>query len=205
MRDGAVTAQTAGVLIYHVDGLEGSLNPAGAAAWTPSWFRTLAVPLRRSTGEGQVRAGAPLFKVVDNISQGLVLVVPADRVASLSTGNWVQLRSTGRDGLVEARITRMVREGSEVLLHLTAPTLPEDLAGRRKLQVSLVLSDYTGKVVPRSAIDVRDGLQGVWIWEGKQPEFRPAPVIGGNQQELVLETDLPDGTRILRAALRSMP
>ncbi|MDB4894894.1 MAG: hypothetical protein JWN15_1156 [Firmicutes bacterium] len=204
MRDGTVTAETAGVLIYHVDGLEEALSPSGADAWRPSWFRTLAVPLLRNTGAGQVAAGAPLFKIVDNISPGLVLVVPADIVAGLPAGSWVQIRLTGRDGLLPAKITGMVPEGSDVLLHLSAPAFPEELIGRRKLQLSLVLADYTGKVVPRSAVDVRDGLQGVWIWDGKQPEFRPAPVIGGNEQEVVLETDLPDATRILRTAPRAM-
>jgi putative membrane fusion protein len=195
-----VPAGMAGMLVYQADGLEEALNPSASAQWKPSWFRTRGVPVLRRTGEGTVTAGDPLFKVVDNLTVGLLLVVPAEAVATLPTDGEVQLRFTGRDGLTSARIARRVQEGSEVLLHLIAPVLPEELAGRRKVQVSLVLAARTGSVVPRSAVDVRGGLQGVWVWEGKEPQFHPAPVIGGNQQEVVLETDLPIGTRVVREA-----
>ncbi|HLN62933.1 MAG TPA: HlyD family efflux transporter periplasmic adaptor subunit, partial [Symbiobacteriaceae bacterium] len=187
-----VTGDTAGVLVYQIDGLEGALGAAGAGQWKPSWFRSLTAEPRKA---GQsVTAGEPLLKVVDNLSLNVLAVVPAAMLDGLGADQRIILRFADPDTPpVVARIARREIEGSEALLVLTAPVFPEELTWNRKVKVTLVFGSYQGLVVPRSAIDVRDGRQGVWVVDGTHESFRPVRVLGGNSAEVALEADLVPG------------
>ncbi|HYG59214.1 MAG TPA: HlyD family efflux transporter periplasmic adaptor subunit [Symbiobacteriaceae bacterium] len=194
-----VTVDVAGVLIFETDGLEAQLSPAQADEWTAAALKSLAVVPRR-TGDS-TRAGEPLFKVVDNLSLSLLAVVPEAALPPISAETRLQLRITGREGeTVTARITRRAGDAGEVLLQLSAPVFPEELTQRRRVRTTLVFASYEGKVVPRTAVDVRDGRQGVWVVERGARRFHPVKVLGGNSHEVALETDLAPGARILRQA-----
>ncbi len=196
-----VVAENAGLVSYQVDGLEASLSTAQVAKWEPAWFKALPAPSPRPIADGRAEAGAPLFKVVDNFSQALVTLVNLEAMPPVDEGTTVRIRFPGWGGATsEGRIARIAREGSEALLYLTAPTFPEALSGVRKASVSVVFDSFTGLVVPRTAIDVRGGRQGVWVLEGATPVFIPAKVLGGNVSEVVLEADLSPGARVVRTA-----
>lgn len=205
MVEAQVLADSAGILVYQVDGLEAALTPTSTADWKPSWFRSL-VTNPRQTADGTVEAGDPLFKIVDNLSIGLLALVPeSDLPATLPEDGRVQLHFPAWPGRpVAARITSVQREGGEVLLHLTAPVFPGELTGLRRVRVTLLFARFGGLVAPRSAIDVRGGKQGVWVHNHGDPYFHPVRVLGGNAQEVALETDLQPGTRLLRVAPRQM-
>lgn len=195
-----VFAETAGMLTFQVDGLEAALDPAQAVAWKPAWFKSLAAPNPRRLAEGRVESGGALFKIVDNVAQTLILVAEEGTLPIIDAGMTMQVRFAGRGAPVEATLTRLERESGTALLHLTPQRLPQDLNAVRRAKITLIFATYFGKVVPRTAIDVRDGRQGVWALEDNEPVFTPARVLGGNVQDVVLETDLPPGSRILRQA-----
>lgn len=201
---GVVAAPLSGVVSYQVDGLEEALAPANASQWTPLRINSLRFQGSTATGEGEVAEGTPLFKVVDNLALGLLVVAPADRVASLSEASKVRLRLNGEEAVITARTTRWEREGEEALLHLTALDQSQELTGRRRVQVSLILGTYEGMIAPRTAIDIREGVQGVWVQHGGRAVFHRVRVLGGNEAEVALETDLPRGTRIFRSAPRHL-
>jgi len=193
----------AGVLVYETDGLEALLSPARAPEWKPSDLQNLSVEPRR-TGES-VKAGDPLLKVVDNLSISLVALLPEADLPQVSAGGRLQLRFPGSEReSVAARIATRSDESGEVLLHLTAPVLPEELTHLRRVRTTLVFARYEGKIVPRTAIDVRGGLQGVWVAEGNSEQFYPAKVLGGSLEQVALETNIPEGARILAQAPTSM-
>lgn len=200
-----VLADSAGILVYQIDGLEAVLTPTVTSGWTPSWFRSL-VTAPRPTAEGPVAVGDPIFKVVDNLTIGLLLLVSEGALpAELPADGRVQLHFPAWPGrLVAARITAVEREGGEVLLHLSAPVFPGELTGLRRVRVTLLFERYGGMVAPRSAIDIRDGKQGVWVHNQGDPYFHPVRVLGGNAQEVALETSLQAGTRLLRTAPKDM-
>ncbi|HWI63713.1 MAG TPA: HlyD family efflux transporter periplasmic adaptor subunit [Symbiobacteriaceae bacterium] len=196
---GEITATVSGLVVYQTDGLESRLAVGQEKEWKPSFMSSLsAVP--RVTGE-LVAKGDPVLKVVDNLTFSLVAVVPEAALKYLGDTDRVSIRFTGREGPpVAARITRQVREGSEVLLVLSAPVFPEELVHQRRFRATLLMGTYEGLVVPRTAIDVRDGLQGVWVLEGIETRFHPVRVLGGNDELLALETDLSVGVRVLQQA-----
>lgn len=195
-----VTVEGSGVLVYQLDGLEQALSGAAAADWNPAWFRRLA-PAPRRIGQGNVAKGAPVFKVVDNLSLGLLLVVPEASLARLASDGELQLRFPGRSAQpVSGRVVRRVAEKGEALLQISAGVVPEELTELRRVRVTLVMASETGMIAPRSSIDVRDGQQGVWAEIGRDYAFYPVRVTGGTNEHVALETALPVGTRILRQA-----
>jgi len=195
-----VSAQTSGMLSFQVDGLETVLVPIQAAGWKPAWFKALSAPSPRRLADGRVESGGALFKIVDNVAQSLILVADERSLPAVQAGSELQVRFAGRGDSVEATLARLERQGTDVLLHVNPQRLPAELGGVRRARITLVFFTYTGKVVPRSAIDVRDGQQGVWVLEGKETVFTPARVVGGNALEVVLQTALPPGTPILLQA-----
>jgi putative membrane fusion protein len=193
----------AGLLTYQLDGLESALSPARAKDWKPSTVKALTAQLEPIPDV--VAKGDPVLKVVDSLSLTLIAVVPDAVVARLGGETQVSLRFAGREGPpVVAQISRQVSEGGEVLLVLTAPVFPEELAQQRNFRATVVLGGASGLLVPRTAIDVRGGLQGVWVVAGTERTFHPARVLGGNDNVVALETDLTVGTRVLATAPTSM-
>lgn len=195
-----VKAEVSGAVSFQVDGLEAQLNPSRMDGWTPDWFRALPLPSLRRTGEGTVTAGEPLFKIADTFQPGLVTVVRADAIPPLEVGADLRLRLTGREGVIVARVARVERSGEEILLYLSPQLLPEETGGVRRVRLTLLVQEFQGKVAPRTAIDVRNGLQGVWSMEGAGLVFTPVKVTGGNLSQVVMETALPPGTAILKDA-----
>jgi len=202
---GAVAAPCSGIVVYQVDGLEGVLVPETVVQSGPGLLSELSVQGPAPTGSGEVSEGTPLFKVVDNLSVGLAVAVPANKAALLHEGEWVSLQVGWEAEPRRARVRIGAQEGEQVLLYLTHLERPDDLVLRRRVRVTLVIREYTGKVVPRSAVDVQDGLQGIWIQQRGQPVFHPVRVIGGNESEVVVETDLPRGTRVFPSPPQASP
>lgn len=200
---GQITATVSGVVIYQTDGLEGVLAAAQAETWTPGSISALSGE-PRATAE-TVAKGDPVFKIVDNLSATLLAVVPEAMLSQLGDTNVVTLRFEGREGPpVAVRILKQVRENGQVLLVMNAPVFPEDLVHQRRFRATLVMGRHEGIMVPRTALDVRDGLQGVWVVEGAGTRFHPVRVLGGTDDLLALETDLKLGIRILKQAPTGM-
>lgn len=196
---GEITATVAGLVIYQTDGLESSLAAGREGEWKPSLLSSLSAMPRAAPQA--VAKGDPVLKVVDNLSLSLLVVVPQTAMKDLGESDRLSVRFTGRDGPpVTARIIRRVPEGESLLLVLSAPVFPEELVHQRRFRATLLLGSYEGLVVPRTAIDVRDGLQGVWVLAGIETRFHPVRVIGGNADLLALETDLQPGTAVLKHA-----
>lgn len=200
---GEITATVSGIVVYQTDGLEGQLSIGKVDQWTPATIKALAGEPRAVTDT--VTKGDPVFKIVDNLSATLLAVVPEDALRQMGDTNVVTIRFDGREGPpVAARIIRQVRENGEVLLVMSAPVFPEDLVHQRRFRATIVMGRHEGMMIPRSALDVREGLQGVWVVEGADTRFHPVRVLGGTDELLALETDLQVGIRILKQAPTGM-
>lgn len=189
-----------GTVSYVTDGLESTLTPAQAGKWKPSVLKALPSPTSTQLAEGPVAAGQPVFRLITGFEQSLVVVLPLEKTPVLSPGGKLAVRLGTSTQELAATVAQRVVEGEEVLLHLKVQSSPPELATSRRVQVTLIFSAQSGKAVPRTAIDVRKGLQGVWVVQGINRSFVPVRVTGGNDQDVLLETDLPPGTQILKQA-----
>lgn len=198
-----VTADSGGVVIYRTDGLETVLRPDQADSWSLSWLRSLPYPDPKETGTGAVPAGQPVFKIVNEMDLELIVIIPAERLTeakrTMIQQDGVTLRIPGKERTLTAQVKAMRQEGEELLLHLVGPLPAADSMAVRRIRATLLMETFEGIVVPRSAIDVQNGEQGVWVHEGGQYRFTPVRVVGGNQQEVAVKGELPPDAMLLQA------
>lgn len=196
-----ITTPVSGVVFYQTDGLEEVLTPGTVADWGPAALYTLPYPDAREIADGPVEAGEPLFKLVDDLSLEMLLLVSGDSLSDAQRaalqGREVELQVSGRDMPLTARVVRLAAEGPDLLIHLEAPLpFPEALRLRR-MRVSLLLAEYEGVILPRAAIDVEGGRTGVWIAQRGGYRFVPVRVLGGTAEEVAVEGDVPPDAQVL--------
>ncbi|HLO04969.1 MAG TPA: hypothetical protein VK191_17865 [Symbiobacteriaceae bacterium] len=189
-----------GNVAWAVDGLEGVTVGALKEA-TPAWFTTLPQPQPRQIADGAtVQAGDPVGRLVIGSDRALVAVVPKATIpaqwdpdqlkVAIPSQNW-----TGSGAEVEWK-----GEGAERLLILRDRELPESLGTVRKVRLDLTFASYKGTIVPRTAVDVRGGRQGVWVTKGGEPSFVPGAVIGGDGTAVAMKLTVESGARVLKVA-----
>lgn len=195
-----LTPDLPGNVIWEVDGLEGYTLGALKEA-TPAWFAGLPQPEPRQIADGAaVQAGDPIGRLVIGSERALVAVVPTGSIptqwnpkqlkVAIPSQNW-----TGSGAEVEWK-----GEGAERLMLLRNRDLPEGLGSVRKVRLELTFASYKGTIVPRTAVDVRGGRQGVWILKGGQRTFLPGAVIGGDGTTVAMDLTVDAGAQVLKVA-----
>lgn len=189
-----------GNVVWEVDGLEGVTLGALKEA-TPAWFTALPQPQPHQIADGaSVQAGDPIGRLIIGSDRALVAVVPKSTIptrwdpdqlkVAIPSQNW-----TGSGEAVEWR-----GEGAERLLVLRDRGLPESLGMVRKVRLELTFASYKGTIVPRTAVDVRQGKQGVWVIKGGERSFVPGAVVGGDGSTVAMNLPVDAGARVLKVA-----
>lgn len=195
-----LTPALPGNVAWAVDGLEG-VTVAALKEATPAWFAGLPQPEPRQIADGAaVAAGDPVGRLVVGSDRALVAVVPTavlparwdpkQLAVAIPSQNW-----KGSGGAAEWK-----GEGAERLLILQDRELPESLGTVRKVRLELTFASYKGTIVPRTAVDVRDGKQGVWVVKGGQRSFVPGAVVGGDGTTVAMNLTVDSGAKVLKVA-----
>lgn len=189
-----------GNVAWEVDGLEGVTLGALAEA-NPAWMSSLPPVEPRQIAEGAtVQEGDPIGRLVIGSDRALVALVdqalipqrwdPAQLRLSIPSQNW-----TGSGAGAEWK-----GQGAQRLLILHDRELPEGLASVRKVRLDLTFAAYKGLIVPRTAVDVRDGKQGIWVLWGGKRSFVPGAVVGGDANSVAMRVNVEAGARVLTVA-----
>lgn len=196
--DGTVLhAEAAGIVVYHVDGLE---EIGAAIDLLPSLLEGLQTA-RRSTEAGAVAVGQPVFKVIDNATLQIAVVLPSETAAPLREGGEVEVRLQDYENrLLRARIEQIVVERERTLLVLAPGSFPDELLTVRRPSVRLVLSRYTGLIAPVSAVDWSGPKPGIYVREGRNTKLYPIRVIAHNESHVAFAADLEEGAQVLTNA-----
>jgi len=196
-----ITTRTSGVVLYQTDGLEEVLTPEAVAGWGPKSLLNLPYSDVTEIAEGPVGQGAALFKLVDDLRVEMLILVPAERLSPAARSdlltNGVTLKVPGRELPLEATVLRIAEEGEHVLLHLGTPLPSPDALRVRRMRVSLLLTEYAGTILPRSAVDVEGGRTGVWVARRNGFSFVPVRVLGGTDGEVAVEAVLSPDAQVL--------
>ncbi|MFO7274639.1 MAG: HlyD family efflux transporter periplasmic adaptor subunit [Bacillota bacterium] len=196
-----ITSPVSGVVLYQTDGLEGILTPEAVADWGPADFYALPLPALSETPDGPVAEGEPLFKLVDDLRVDMLLLVSAGSLSQAQQaalpGRELELRVSGRDLPVTARVLRIAAQGPDLLIHLESPLPSPEALRLRRMRVSLLVAEYEGVILPRAAVDVEEGRTGVWVAGRGGYRFVPVRVLGGTADEVAAEADLPPDAQVL--------
>lgn len=206
-------APLAGTVSYVLDGLEGILGPQNLPELletdTPVTDLAHGADPEEFRARQRITPGQPVAKVVDNFQVWLVTDFPAGTRSALPrTGERVRLRLRGSGtppgAVCRATVTdRRDRERSCRLVVTPVEYWPE--FGRvRQSAVELILGEYEGVVVPRSALVERSGTVGVVVRSAAGERFQTVSVQGGDRERVVVD-GLAPGTPVVKEPQRQVP
>jgi hypothetical protein len=161
-----------GYFVSVVDGYEGALN-----------FDSLP-HITREEIESIIRqpmldvSGDIIGKMIDGYKWRFVGILDTERTSSLYVDKVVDFRTGGSTRLVQATIIQQIRLDGGVSIYIfECDVLTPEFASRRVSQFSLVLDSHRGIRIPRRAVHVIDGVQGVYVQRGAELVFRRIDVI----------------------------
>jgi putative membrane fusion protein len=191
-----VTAERAGIVSYRLDGLE-DLHASDISQWDVAWFQALPASLP-STPRTRVESGQDLVKIVDNLSATLAFLLPEQALGYLKPGSVrLTLTDLGNQPLPVHLVRLSPVDGGQFLVVVEADSLPEVLVAVRRTGVMLQAGRYTGEIVPRSSLTIKDGQTGVWLLVDQRMVFVPVTVIGGNDSEVVVSGEISAGDSVV--------
>lgn len=189
-----------GNVAWEVDGLEGVTLEALKEA-TPAWFASLPQPQPRQIADGtSVQAGDPIGRLVVGSDRAVVAVVPASAIPARWDPDQLAVAIPSQSWKGSGKSVEWKGEGAERLLLLRDRNLPDGLGSVRKVRLELTFASYKGTIVPRTAVDVREGKQGVWVVKGGQRSFVPGAVIGGDGTTVAMDLTVDSGAQVLKVA-----
>lgn len=190
-----VRAAAPGVVHFAYDGFETLLAPGAApdAVWGEL---AGAGVFRRVADQAVVRAGDPLFRLIDNFQAHIF--VRFQSPVDLRQGQGVWLRWPGIDepglrGQVHSVHNRLEQTGVWFSLSVYQPQFSDM---RMLGPVTVVTQRYQGVVVPVRALSYRDDRPGLYLMVDRSPIFRYVNVLGGNDEYVVVDR-VPSGTRVV--------
>ncbi len=193
-----VESQSPGIVSYTFDGCEkefaaSRLNDVSARAVFMAQPRAVT-----AVDGGEVKAGDPIFRVVQADQWHMAVAFPSNRATEL-TGSSVRIRlaETG-DRLYNVRVTRLDTgpPGGHAVMVVEADTLPADLLSVRKTRAMVITKSTQGVVAPKSALTNRDGKTGVFVIYKTMAQFKPVQVKAQDGDRIVVDGIFP-GTEVV--------
>jgi len=195
-----VESPIAGVVSFHVDGLEADLEPgrlgdlgAGEVADLASRATAIQAAAEEKAPEAAPRtvaSGEPLLKVIDTIETYFIVCLPSARAEEVAARQRAWLKRPGSSAAdavpVEVRGPGRERNGQRPLV-LVAPDPFLDVAPWRCGDVELVAGRWYGVVVPQRALTVRDGRRGAFVAYKASLRFVPVEVLGAAAGQAAVE------------------
>lgn len=181
----------AGIVSFAVDGLETTLKPGILANLQQDYteFKGKSTPVK--DGE-TVNAGRPLFKLIDNYDLYMLVQAPAEEALRYGRGDkaWLTFENTTIVGWISEIIKR------QNLFVIQLERFPDEMAGKRWVEVNVMADAYHGVIVPRKSIAEKDGKAGVYRMAEGRIFFQPVTIRGGTLDEAVV-TGIARGVEIL--------
>ncbi len=195
---GFVTTDKSGVFSSYTDGYENIVPYDKACDQTIDSIKEAIGKVDKSADKKTNNIG----KLITSYNWYIEMVVPAEKVVSLSNGEYVaiSLKNNGARTL-NAKIVDGAEPDmgvKETLLVLQCNDMNADLASLRVEQIEIRCKKYEGVKVPMEALHVVDGKKGVFALISSQVRFRTADVIYSDDDWVLLSYDKEskDGIRL---------
>ena len=165
---GTVTAENAGYFIGHTDGFESKLSPDTIDSITAKEIKDIVAESRKENN------GNAIGKIVDGYEWKMVGIVDP-KVTDFRVGSSVMVKFSSTPDTVTAVIDNLSEtdDPNESIIVLSCDELTYNLVQRRAERVEIILNDYKGIKVPRSAIRFdKNNEKGVYILLGQRIAFK---------------------------------
>ncbi len=177
-----IVAPTSGYFSGSVDGYEAIL--------TPERLETLTVAELEALEPAEVPSSA-CGRLISSADWYFAAAVPAEYLLETEVGDTVTV--TFAQGLSESLDMTVMRIGDEEdgqrLLVLESSSYIQDVTLLRRQTADVVFRSYAGLRVPKDAIRVQDGQDGVYILESATARWKPVNILYDNGESYVVELD----------------
>ncbi len=195
-----VLAPAPGFVSYRLDGLEELLTPDTIGQYGTKQLLTMERTDHAATDQSKVAAGDPIAKIIGDAGAYVSLIVTNSQAERLSAAREVTLRFPTFEGERETAATLYHVGGREksgyCLVTYATEKLLEGMISVRQAAATVVAKTYTGTVVPKKAVVHRGGEDGVFVLDVTVCRFHPVTVLGGDDEEIVVE-GLNPGTPVI--------
>lgn len=165
---GTVTVDNAGYFIGYTDGFESKLSPETIDSITADEIKSIIAESRKES------SGKAVGKIVDGYKWKMIGIVDP-KATDFRVGNIVTVKFSSTPNTVTAVVDNISEtdDPNESIIVLSCDELTYSLVQRRVERVEIILNDYNGIKVPRSAIRFdKDNEKGVYILLGQRIAFK---------------------------------
>jgi hypothetical protein len=165
----SVTSGDSGYFISYTDGYELTLTPEDITSLTLDRLETIV-----ATGNDRITYDAAIGKLVSDYKWQMAGIINPEE-AHFTAGAPVELKIPEDDTSVIAVIEQILEtdDPDKRILILSCSDFSTEFAKRRVCRAELILNDFTGLRIPRSAIRFTDNnIKGVYILQGQKISFK---------------------------------
>lgn len=176
----SVYAPAAGILFLQSDGFENVLKPDTISELTVNKLLNIENEKQQIT-EGDC-------KITDNFIFYIGTVMEADKTEELTEGKTVRLRFAGFSSeSVKADVHYVSDEedGKKVVV-FSCNKMAEELLSSREVSFDIIKSSYEGFILPASALAEEEGVEGVYVQNGVNFDFRKVCVIYRDDETIIV-------------------
>ena len=147
----AYTAEAAGVVVYHTDGLEG----VTVDTFTADMFNQENYPKENFLSRETVTAGEPVYKMINSEIWQVVIPIDQKLASDLAEETNVQVEFQKDNSTAWGTCSLLNREGQDYLV-LEFKNSMIRFASDRYVELELLLTDTVGLKIPNTAITTKD-------------------------------------------------
>ena len=146
-----VNSNISGVVSYRIDGLEEKLSINNLDNITSDYLESLNLTTGQIVSKSDNKA-----KVIDNFECYVAVTFNSEEAKNTKEGAKVTIRVSGQEQ-VKAEVYKIKEEGSDRLIIFRITEGVEKLINYRKISIDVIWWEYTGLIVPKSAILYENG------------------------------------------------
>lgn len=179
-----------GIVSYYADGFESIFAPDNIATLTYEEVKKLRPDEPMNLTRKTAAKGEPLYKIIKNDVWYITCWVKEGSVAKYEQGKNVTIRLPAGD--VRAEIVAIEEEASSLWqIIFKTNRFYEDFGRIRKVDATIVTSEYSGLIIPNKSIAAQDNQIGVYVkTKSGDYSFVPIKVITSDGQNSVAAESL---------------
>ena len=173
----AVYNEEIGLVSYHYDGYESSINSENIEKLSETFFDEFNDKQDvHKTVVGSAESGDVVFKIIDRTKWYIVFWMDKEDAEIFEEGTNV-LVDFGKNEEVQMSVFSMVKDGSKTKVVLSCNRIYEEFDEHRIVKCVITTRSSNGIIINTDSIVEKDGVQGVYVVDkyGKE-NFRPIQI-----------------------------
>lgn len=184
-----------GVLSFKIDGYEDKFTYNNREVYGYEVFENLAEEETIVSGNGNVKIGEPIFKIINNFEWYMLIKIDNIKdIEELKEGNSITV--SGKDVEVElkGRIVKVNKKGSKGTILCKFDRDFQHFYDKRIINVDIILGKYDAYKIPKKGLIELDGVLGVYIRDVSGiVRFRPVEILKEEKDYVYISTGDKNG------------